>query len=471
MQILRAGAAYGALAILCVAFSLTFQTTNAETVCPPGSIPITGANRAQARIAGIPDSSSCWQQTNADVGQEVAQAKTYLRSILCPPDGDNYGGTGPDGTIQGLDPKFAQCAATFLKALNSSGSPYCIREGKRTVEKQNAYVARGVIACKKGAMCEHPRGIAIDINAQPKGGCTSYTRAHQMAGQYGLTFYMGCKDAYHFVPQRGGCSAGGTAPTGGTGTPQGPNAPLPTSYYDYPQYAPQGAPTGAPPFSTPLSNMMPQIPTTPTTQNNGTTGTAPTTQYPYINPTDNSYTIPLPTPTSTIVTPTAGYTFPTTTTGSTNSSNTATTSSSFDSLLSQYSAGSNTTGSNTDTSTGVSAPTSQSGPATLNEDLYTNAEADNEEQSTLGGVLAINDTPPAQVPQDQIRVTETFSGNPQHTQTVPVQASTSPAGEGAVRALLIILRDMLITFLNMLKAKQTPGFSAPWQAPTGPTYR
>jgi hypothetical protein len=219
--------------------------------CPAGTRRATAADVPIMIAANIKEAKegTCWNPIDKTVGQTDGEAKQYLRSILCPPDGDNYGGTGPDGTIQGLDAKFAVCAAKFLKASQAAGINVCIREGKRTVERQNAYVARGVIACKKGAQCEHPRGVAIDVNVRPGvKECTSYSRLHNSAGQFGLTFYLGCKDAYHVVPVKGGCSGGGTIAD---------DDPLPATYYDYPQYAPT-QPTPAPLPSSGISSSIRQ---------------------------------------------------------------------------------------------------------------------------------------------------------------------------------------------------------------------
>lgn len=192
---------------------------------------ITDATRAAARAAGIPDSSKCWKPSSKEAGADPGEAKQYLRTILCPQDGDNYGGKGAEGTIQGLDGQFAVCAAKFLKAAKQEGINVCIREGARTVEKQQQYVARGVIACKKGAMCEHPRGIAIDVNVRPNvNDCKSYARLHASGPSFGVHFYLKCKDAYHFVPMPGGsCNGGGVI--------------QPQKDYDFPQYYSSPTPT------------------------------------------------------------------------------------------------------------------------------------------------------------------------------------------------------------------------------------
>src|SRR4051812_39174527 len=71
--------------------------------CLAGQIPITTETRATATEAGVPPSSACWNPSDPNVGLAAGTAKVYLKSILCSPDGDNYGGEGPDGTIEKLD--------------------------------------------------------------------------------------------------------------------------------------------------------------------------------------------------------------------------------------------------------------------------------------------------------------------------------------------------------------------------------
>ncbi len=219
----------------------TLQSGVQDCSLVPGSHPATAADVPLMKAAGISNAQAgmCWNPTDQNVGKDDAEAKQYLRSILCKPDSDNYGGMGPDGTIQGLDAKLAVCAAAFLKTAMQGGQ-VCVKEGKRSVEKQEEYARRPIVACKYGARCEHPRGIAIDVNVVGQQGCAPYQRLFNLAPQYGLKFYLGCKDAYHFVPTTGNCSAGGTA-AGYSG-----NTPLPSNYFDYPQYYAPGASNQSP---------------------------------------------------------------------------------------------------------------------------------------------------------------------------------------------------------------------------------
>lgn len=164
----------------------------------PNEVAISPDQREAATRAGIPADYPCWIPGQPYVGQNVGEAKQYLRTILCKPDGDNYGGAGPDRTVQELNPEFAVCAAQFIKFANETlNVPTCLKEGFRTVQKQNEYVARGAFACKVGARCEHPSGIAIDVNTTSRAG---YARLHQNACQFGLDFYLRFDDQYHFVP-------------------------------------------------------------------------------------------------------------------------------------------------------------------------------------------------------------------------------------------------------------------------------
>lgn len=229
-------------------WSLPFAAS-AEVTCKTGkSRAATSADLPTMTAAGIPNPvvGMDWCPDDTNAGQAAGETKQFLKSILCSPDRDNYGGMGADDTIERLDSKFARCAAKFLKDAKNNGVSVCIREGARSVAKQNEYVQRGVIACKKGAMCEHPRGIAIDVNVlngQGVSNCASYTRLHQSAPSYGLTFYLGCKDAYHFVPAKGSgdCSGGGI---------------LQQDDYDYPQYYSTGPNQTTP--SSSLSNAFRQ---------------------------------------------------------------------------------------------------------------------------------------------------------------------------------------------------------------------
>jgi hypothetical protein len=209
--------------------------------CPAGARPATEAEVPLMTQAGIPNAKAgmCWNPTDQYVGKDDAEAKKYLRSILCA--GSKFGGAGADGTVQKLDSKFAICAAKFLKAastqisgqvslLEGGTNPVCLREGYRTPEQQQIYYQEylngGGIACgSKGVQnCEHPRGIAIDVNTS---GDANYQRLWALGPQYSVNFYLRARDKVHFVPLKGECSGGGTVPAGGV---------MPLNYHDFPQY-------------------------------------------------------------------------------------------------------------------------------------------------------------------------------------------------------------------------------------------
>lgn len=227
------------------------------STCLPGEVPITSATRLAARAAGYSDEITCWRPEDPNIGLAAGTAKLYLRNMLCSSDRDNYGGAGADGTIAGLNAKFAVCAATFLKAA-SAEMTVCIREGYRTEEKQQEYADRyrkgtGGIACNPASkQCEHPSGIAIDVNVLRE---SDYQRLWAMAPQYGLSFYLREKDKYHFVPTKEGCIA--------LSNPSGNAArDLPIEIYDFKQHAPTVNPFQNPniPFFMPPMQQQQQRP-------------------------------------------------------------------------------------------------------------------------------------------------------------------------------------------------------------------
>jgi hypothetical protein len=454
----------------------------ADSASPKGSI-----------IAGY--TMVCPGDSVYGINNDAGAAKDYLKTILCPPDGDNYGGYGPEETIRRLDGKFAVCAAAMLKSLNSNGPPYCIREGARTVEKQNAYVARGVIACKYGAACEHPRGIAIDINTVDRSRvsvCDSYKRAHQSAASFGLTFYMGCRDAYHFVPQKSGCTAGGTAVPGGSfptgGTNSNPNGLLPASFYDYPQYAPVGSPmSGLTPFTSALTSLAQQ------------TNQAQTSQTASQTATGNPYANPVTYPTANTGDPTSGtslntssnpYQYNVPTSSSTPGAETqaaadrvaasgANGNTSGTTGTNVSSGGNDSAGSASSAGGSAGASTGESTGTQLNDDLNDvaidpNHNVHNNPDPTTNNIshivmdhLAIADTvastsvviPPAYV-QDTFGQREIVI-----QQTQATSGDDTAAKKSLLVSLLTALRDFLLSYLSFLKNRDSFGFNAPWQMP------
>lgn len=258
----------------------------------PGTVPITDKTRPAARAAGVPDNVKCWKSDDTYTGVAAGEAKIFLRSIVCINSKDNYGGAGPDETIARLNPNFAVCAAKFLKAA-STQTTVCINEGYRTVEKQREYYDRyrkgtGGIACNPSAtQCEHPRGIAIDVNTLRE---SDYQRLWNMAPQFGLSFYLRERDKYHFVPINSTCAS----VAGGSNTSTGVSVPtaLPVSTYDFPRQAPTANPFQDPnltfmlPILQQLSQSQQQAPRYPIS-------ITPTPSGPYISPVS-----PSPTPTT-----------------------------------------------------------------------------------------------------------------------------------------------------------------------------
>lgn len=463
--------------------------SSAQSPCPGGHLATTQESAAASPPGSIIAGTTwvCPGDAALGINSDAGAAKTYLRSILCPPDRDNYGGMGPDETIRKLDAKFAVCAARFLKAMNTSGSPYCIREGARTVEKQNSYVVRGVIACTKGAQCEHPRGIAIDINvaANPKAPCSEYQRAHTAASGYGVTFYLGCKDAYHFVPATAACSSGGVkAPTGPSipGQPATQPGQLPPSYYDFPQFAPS-----ANPFQTGLTSMvMSALPSllasqlAPSVQPATLTPVSPIVQ---INPTtltpDAAVTPVSPITPITPVSPVSPIT-PVTTSGSIQTQ--TGTSTPFNQLQSSLTAqtGSNNPltaldqllqiagGSQTGTNTNIQ--TSTSGPVQLNDDLTdvaidgaVSASSSVTPTSNLsfGQIQTSSGEPIGSVKNNEVYVQQTFTQHASSANPLPSlgQNTTNP-----MIKVLTAIRDFLVLFLQYLQTthRVVPGSWNPY---------
>ncbi|NBV77424.1 hypothetical protein EBR66_04650 [bacterium] len=199
-------------------FGQSQRVLQGQTPAPIGVTLGTGCHIAtpQEVSAGARQGAQvCPSDAAAGITKEAGEAKQYLRSILCNGGRGDYGGAGPDQTIAQLNNPFAVCAAKFLKFANDSGKGVCINEGFRTVARQNLYAARyqngtGGIACTYGAECEHPKGIAIDVNTS-----SGYEWLWNNACQFGVDFYLRSKDRVHFVPtthsvSRGKSSCGGT---------------------------------------------------------------------------------------------------------------------------------------------------------------------------------------------------------------------------------------------------------------------
>lgn len=241
------------LVLLAVPFTLSGEEITEEAnPCPiPGQIPITADMRDEVRALGIRDDQTCWNPGDKNIGLGAAEAKKYLRSILCARDVDNYGGAGPEETITRLNSGFAVCAAKFLKianaqvrgsiALRDGGTAaVCVNEGYRTNEKQLEYWRRYMDPYKAcdptNKPCEHTTGLAIDVNTSPT---SNYPLLWQLGSQHGVNFYLREKDPYHFRASNQQCVStgalfdlstpvGGSISTGGT---------IPANTFDFPPQA------------------------------------------------------------------------------------------------------------------------------------------------------------------------------------------------------------------------------------------
>ncbi len=237
-----------ALPLFAFAFAEQTDETDAEpaVTCLGNDVPITAETRDEATAAGYPKTAPCWNPKDPNTGYAAGEAKKYLRSLVClaAGDRDNYGGAGPDETITKLNAGFAVCAAKFLRyaspktpgqiALQGGGSaPICIREGYRTNAKQMEYWQRYMDpykACNPtGKLCEHTTGMAIDVNV----GTNNYAPLFDMAPQFGVFFYLGSKDPYHFAARTQNCITAGTRT--GDPDPQVGGGVLPPGAYDFPR--------------------------------------------------------------------------------------------------------------------------------------------------------------------------------------------------------------------------------------------
>ena len=110
--------AFTASVFLGIAALSPLQTNAITSICTNGGIPHI-ATAQEAASANPPGSIKagetyvCPNDARLGISNEAGEAKQYLRSILC--GNSQYGGAGPDGTVQGLDSKFAVCAPKFLQ--------------------------------------------------------------------------------------------------------------------------------------------------------------------------------------------------------------------------------------------------------------------------------------------------------------------------------------------------------------------
>ena len=94
---------YGFAFVLVCLCLLTYSVAFADDCSKiPGARPATKEDLPNMPEA-IRQIGRCWNPSDPNVGSTAGEAKQYLKSILCTPDGDNYGGAGPEATIDELN--------------------------------------------------------------------------------------------------------------------------------------------------------------------------------------------------------------------------------------------------------------------------------------------------------------------------------------------------------------------------------
>jgi hypothetical protein len=184
------------------------------------------------------------------------------------------------------------------------------------------------------------------------------------------------------------------------------------------------------------------------------TGQSASTGAPTGSVSDQSSTAPtesaIPVPTINTGSVPTTYQFPT----STPSQSTTTSTTTQNTLLLYANAG---IGSSTTSGTGTDSASSS--PAILNLDLFGDAYT--------GTSVNLLETVPditiasTSVAINQVHVTNTFSDDRGISGTL--SASSTAQNKALIVSLLTTLRDLLVSFLQVLKSGQSYGFSAPWQ--------
>jgi hypothetical protein len=153
---------------------------------------------------------------------EFGQAKIDLNSMWC------RGKAGQCGSyrssVEELDPKFAVCAAKFLKEIRQRDGSICIESAFRSTAHQKALCSGQVCGkvsgpCAAAGTSKHQSGRAIDISKP--GYNTLPPWVHQMAKQSGNISFPVRNDDGHMEPANstaGDCASPGfIAPGNGTG--------------------------------------------------------------------------------------------------------------------------------------------------------------------------------------------------------------------------------------------------------------
>lgn len=179
-------------------------TANAVTLpvssCPPGTRPITSEADLKLAKETNPQATigTCWDSKNSTTGADVGEAKQYLTSVL------KGGSCGPyRTTADGLDSKFAICAARFVKDLRARDPSFYVASMYRSTPHQ-AYLCGGGCGivngpCAAAGSSRHQQGLAIDVS---NGQRIVPDWVHQMGLAYGVVFSVN-GDSGHFQPRPG----------------------------------------------------------------------------------------------------------------------------------------------------------------------------------------------------------------------------------------------------------------------------
>lgn len=382
--------------------------------------------------------------------------------------------TGLTTAVSGLNSDFACRMSKLFKAADAAGINIAIGSGFRDIPHQtrlyNAYIACGKCGAPvaKPGSSKHNFGLAIDLNFANKKSprdlaqCAAMPECkwtHENNTKFGTRFPMSY-EPWHIEP---------------SGTVNGMQQPLPQGGWTGDQSTIPYSNTGAFNPATWSPSMAPQpqqfSPLGATGQPSATgtsvpteIGTSPTQTYdPNAYLPTNYNSIPLPTATSSIFTVPPPYSFPLST-----STNTG------DSQANNYYERLQLLASSSQTGTSASTGSSLTGSASstqLNSDLY---DIDYGSSNTGGSNLDDN-TPIAiatnSVAINPIHVTETFTGTNKPPQTTSTGLSTSQ-NQSIIMTLLTAVRDLLVSYVKLLKSQTTYGFQGAWQpAQSGAVYR
>ncbi len=360
--------------------------------------------------------------------------------------------TGRPDAVSGLNSDFACRMSKFFKAATAEGMNISIGSGYRSIAHQtslyNAYIACGKCGAPVAppGRSKHNFGLAIDLsfNGRPLprtlaicSGIPECKWAHSNEAKFGLRYPMDY-EPWHIEP---------------SGTVNGKQQPLPEGGWNGDQnqtpYTNNGTPYNP--------NMwQPQTPPPQPQQfsplgGSGNTGASTPTQTTSGNqylPTNYDGT---PVPIDTYV-PTSSGTSTATSTVTTKINNGPSAAEQIDLM----------TGGSNSYNGSQSSPTSTSAPTRLNDDLNdigsTNTGGANISDDLVDGRLAENS-----VALNPIHVTQTFSGN-EPTVVQATSGANAAANKSLIVALLTTLRDLLVSFVNVLKSQNSYGFEGAWRA-------